>query len=470
MAGRERGRAGPRRELEPLRGTGAACRASRTGLGWTAAQALAKSVPLAIRLRRHSASVRRSRGGRRLASLLLAVGASLAFVSSAEAAPSCPDVEVSTPYQTPVTVTLACTDPEYPIVGYYLLGSPPTALPGNTTTFTPQPGFSGRTLAFWYQGSNSIGASDFGIVYVTVGPKPAPPPAPPNRPPVARCDFYNVKLGQHLRVPKEKGLLANDSDPEGGTLLVIPQSTIDAFRPQLNGNGSFAFSAPNKPMVLSFSYEVVDDPGAVSEGTLTIAVGRRVNGCRAASEPPPIGPNTFTATLRKVSGSVRVRAGRRWRTLGGALRLTRPVMVDTRGGSVRVRATRENNYEREVSVGRFGGGAFNLGKKLGAITSFTTLELAGPMACRGASGPGRRLDVVAPPGFWIDALRLRVYNWYVRNRPVVSRYTVADRCNQTSSVVSRAGRVHVRNRNTGEFKILKPKQTYVARAKHERHR
>jgi hypothetical protein len=423
-------------------------------------------VGLAIRLRRHSAPARRSRrprgAPRRLAWLLLAVGASLAFAGSAEAAPSCPDVEVSTPYETPVTVTLACTDPEYPIVRYYLLGSSPRPpLPGNTATFSPPPGFSGWTLAFWYQGVNSVGVADFGMVSVTVGPKPAPPPPPPNRPPVARCDFYNARVGERLVVPMERGLLANDRDPDGGELMVVPGDLGD-YGPQLSGNGGFRFSAPRKPMVLSYRYEVVDDRGATAEGIVTFGVGRRVDGCRPAAEPP-LGRDRRTAALHRMSGTVRVRARGSWHVLHGTLRPRRPITVDARRGSLRVRLTRENNYEREVYVGRFGGGVFNLGRQVGTITDFTTLELAGPMGCRGGSGPGRRLDVVASPGFWIDALRIRVYNWSVRNRSVVSRYTVADRCNRTSTVVSRAGRVHVRNRNTGDVKILKPKQTYVAR-------
>jgi hypothetical protein len=209
----------------------------------------------------------------RIAGAVLAVAAFLGAGESATAAPTCPDQEVSTAYETPVTVTLTCTDPEYPIVSYSLLGSPPTVLPGNTTTYTPPAGFSGRTLAFSYQGSNSIGASDFGVVYVTVAPKPAPPPPPPpppNRPPVARCDFYNAKRGEPLEVPRERGLLANDTDPDGDELLAAELDSKPVYLgPQLKPGGGFRFSpSPNaKAMVLTYSYRVRDNRGGVSEPT-----------------------------------------------------------------------------------------------------------------------------------------------------------------------------------------------------------
>jgi hypothetical protein len=96
-------------------------------------------------------------------------------------------------------------------------------------------------------------------------------------------------------------------------------------------------------------------------------------------------------------------------------------------------------------------------------SGFGGIELAGALGCRGASGQGRRLEVAATPTFTIDALRLRVANLSIRNRPTLSRFTVSDRCNGTSVVESRAGRVHVRDNNTRGTYILTGRRTYVAK-------
>jgi hypothetical protein len=392
----------------------------------------------------------------------------LIFASDAEAAPSCPDMELSTPYETPLTITLQCQDPEHPIVGYYLLGSPPTALPGNTTTYTPPAGHSGRALALAYQGTNSMGASDFGNVFVTVGAKPAPPPPPPNRPPVPNCDSYSVKPGETLSV-KSPGVLDNDSDPDGDRLRVIePYGSSSNFPgPYVPYTGSLRYTAPSKRGMWSFRY-LVTDGLLQTESTITIWVGMKDGGCRPAFDPPPRSDSRRTSTMIKTSGTVRIRVGGRWRNLGGRYKLTRALLVDARQGGVRVRLVVADNYTRTVTWGRFSGGVFRLGRTLKLPkgkrqSTFNNIALVGGSGCSGGAGPGRQLRVTATYGFFFDALRMEVFPMAIRNRLVPASFTLSDRCDGSSVVQSRAGRIHVTDRGTRGTYVFTGKKTYMAR-------
>jgi hypothetical protein len=403
-----------------------------------------------------------------LAVLGLACAAQLGVPGGAAAAVTCPDIEAATPYETPVTITLSCESTEP--VTYGLLGSPPTTLPGNTVTYTPPPGLSGRMLAYTYTGYNGTG-SDHGNIWVTVGARPAPPPslAQPNRPPVARCDSYSVAPGEMLSV-RTPGVLRNDTDPDGDRLRVTsPYGSDDNFPvPAVYYNGSFRWTAPTKQSMFSYRY-IATDGMLGTESTFTIWVGQKNKGCRAAFDPPPIQAVKHTQTLLRTSGSVRVRTSGRWRALDGRRRLTRPILVDARRGSVRVRLVNADNYTRTVTTGRLGGGVFKLGRRTrlpnGKLTTpaFTRVDLVGALGCRSGRGPGRRLEVAATPVFTINALRVRVNTLALLNRQVLSRFTVSDRCNGTSVVSTRAGRVMVNDHNTRDTHLLKGRRTYVAR-------
>ena len=144
-------------------------------------------------------------------------------------------------------------------------------------------------------------------------------------------------------------------------------------------------------------------------------------------------------------------------------------MIDAGRGAVGVRHVREDNYNRTVVSGRFGGGTFKLGRSVKAPKGkrffyWNAVVLAGPLQC-GGGGPGRRIDVTAGTEFLIDAVRLRANGLYTRNRPRPARFTVADRCNKTSVVTSRRGRVRVQDHNKGVSKILSGRQTYVVRSR-----
>jgi hypothetical protein len=387
--------------------------------------------------------------------------------SAAAATPTCQDLRVSTPYQTPVEIQLACTDPDNDIVSYRAAGQAGDTIEitGSTVRFTPGAAVSGYETLFNYWARDSAGGEDVATVYVDVGPKPPPPSQ--NDPPVARCDSYRVEPGEILRV-RRPGVLANDSDPDGDLLRAENQygSQTNFPVPFVAYNGSFGFQAPDRRGMFSYRY-VTTDGLLRAETTLTIWVGRPDGGCRAAFDPPSYSVGRTTSTLLKASGAVRVRVRGRWRRLGTRRRLRRPLMVDARRGSVRVRVVSQNNYERNVLSGRFAGGLFKLGTSVrirGRLYStFGTVELAGPRGCGGGAGPGRQLDVAAVTGFTIQAALLRVFTLSRPGAPKVSRFRVADRCDATSAVALRRGQIQVTDHPLRHGRVLRGRESYVAR-------
>jgi Bacterial cadherin-like domain len=228
----------------------------------------------------------------------------LAFAADAGAVPTCPPQEVTTPYDTPVTVTLACIEPDpslLPVTYHLPPGTTGVSISGDKATFTPVPGAVGPT-SFNYLAANNMGTPGFGLVRVNVlpPPMPAPPPASPNRPPVAACEHYSVKPGGTLSVPRP-GVLSNDSDPDGDGLRAVNKYTSNETFPLpfVAHDGSVKFAAPTKPRMLSYRYGVTD--GILeTTATLTIWVGMKDGGCRPAFDPPPRSRSREIPTLRRV--------------------------------------------------------------------------------------------------------------------------------------------------------------------------
>src|SRR5207302_10370982 len=108
-----------------------------------------------------------------------------------------------------------------------------------TFTYSPQNGFAGDD-AFRYQ--NFDGKANSNVATVTLhvaGTSEAPPPSetpPPaeNQRPLAVNDVFTTASDTTLDVPAASGLLANDSDPEGGPI------TAGLFSQPLHGSVSLA--------------------------------------------------------------------------------------------------------------------------------------------------------------------------------------------------------------------------------------
>ncbi|MFO0940770.1 MAG: Ig-like domain-containing protein [Pirellulales bacterium] len=101
-----------------------------------------------------------------------------------------------------------------------------------------------------------------------------------NQPPVGTADNYTVPKGTLLSVGADKGVLANDSDPEGDLMraeLVSGPSSASQFT--LNSNGSFTYLHNNVSQATdSFVYRIFDGQVRSSNITVTISIG---------APPPP---------------------------------------------------------------------------------------------------------------------------------------------------------------------------------------
>lgn len=137
---------------------------------------------------------------------------------------------------------------------------------GGSFTYTPNAGFNGSD-SFTYSASDGVSQSAPVTVTITVVSQPDAP--------VAANDAYTTVKGKTLTVPVATGVLTNDTDQDGGALVV--GSVVN--QPQngtlsLNNNGSFTY-VPNASFTGTdtFTYTTKDLQGNISNpGTVTITV------------------------------------------------------------------------------------------------------------------------------------------------------------------------------------------------------
>ena len=95
-----------------------------------------------------------------------------------ELPPTCTGSTASTPYGTPRTLTLACSDPNRDPISRSIVMSPANGTLGaidqdaGTVTYTPNPGFSG-TDSFTFRASDGTESSEAATISLTVGGPPA---------------------------------------------------------------------------------------------------------------------------------------------------------------------------------------------------------------------------------------------------------------------------------------------------------
>ena len=136
-----------------------------------------------------------------------------AAVPATAAPPSCPlFMFPMTAYRAPVTVSPPCNEHDGDSWSVGLGGPSPHGSwsSGHNATFTPNRECAGSTTVTLLV-TDSAGEKSSLIVTIGV----AAEVRPPNRRPVARCEFYNARLGGRLSVPVARGLLANDFPPDG---------------------------------------------------------------------------------------------------------------------------------------------------------------------------------------------------------------------------------------------------------------
>jgi hypothetical protein len=130
----------------------------------------------------------------------------------------------------------------------------------DTVTFTPAAGFVG-TAGFTYTIRDAGKATDTATVTISV--------TQPNRNPVANPDAAITTIGAAVTLP----VLANDTDPDGDTLVV---TGVSAVTPAGAGAATFTSTSvtftPAAVGGASFTYTVSDGKGGTATGAVTVTV------------------------------------------------------------------------------------------------------------------------------------------------------------------------------------------------------
>ncbi|AMO60359.1 putative outer membrane adhesin like protein [Mycolicibacterium phlei] len=159
-------------------------------------------------------------------------------------------------------------------------------------TYTPVANYNG-TDSFTYTVSDGQGGTAVGTVNITV--------IAVNDAPVAVTDNYSVNEDTVLTVPAGTGLLANDTDVDGGALTVIANTNPAHGTLTLNPNGTFTYTPhENYNGTDSFTYTVSDGQGGTAVGTVNITVNPvndrpvAVNDSFNTDEDTPLNGNVLT--------------------------------------------------------------------------------------------------------------------------------------------------------------------------------
>jgi hypothetical protein len=129
--------------------------------------------------------------------------------------------------------------------------------------YTPAGGYAGAD-SFNYTITDGRGGTATTAVSLTVE-------SPVNRPPVAASDSYAVTENQTLSRSAANGVLANDGDPDGNTLIAQLVDGPDHGSLSLNSNGSFDYiPTTNFVGTDSFSYRAFD--GAAASGAVVVSI------------------------------------------------------------------------------------------------------------------------------------------------------------------------------------------------------
>jgi VCBS repeat-containing protein len=161
------------------------------------------------------------------------------------------------------------TDPDGDALAAFLVDGPSsgtlTLQPNGGFSFAPAPGFAG-TVTFTYEAGDGTLRSSAATVTITVNAA--------NDPPTARADSYATAEDTPLSVPASGGVLANDTDPDGGTTLTAALvRTVTNGSLTLRPDGSFTYSpSTNFNGATTFTYQARDGSAASATVAVTITV------------------------------------------------------------------------------------------------------------------------------------------------------------------------------------------------------
>ena len=142
-------------------------------------------------------------------------------------------------------------------------------------TYEPAPGFTGVD-DFIYVAYDGEAFSGEVRVTITVNQE--------NSAPIANPDAYSTEVDTPLNISAAKGVLANDSDPDGDALIAIPNQDVTGGTLTLNEDGSFSY-VPETGFTGSdtFTYFAFDGEIQV-ETTVSIVVTPNDSGAPVAND------------------------------------------------------------------------------------------------------------------------------------------------------------------------------------------
>ncbi|HEX2749851.1 MAG TPA: Ig-like domain-containing protein, partial [Verrucomicrobiales bacterium] len=131
-------------------------------------------------------------------------------------------------------------------------------------TYTPELNFNGLD-SFTYHAVDETGSSAPATVTLNVTPQPDPP--------TGQNDSYTAAEDTTLTVNAANGLLANDSDPDGGTITATRRTNATHGNATVDPSGSFTYvPAANYSGPDSFTYRVSDGTSNSPDYTVSITV------------------------------------------------------------------------------------------------------------------------------------------------------------------------------------------------------
>jgi uncharacterized repeat protein (TIGR01451 family) len=158
--------------------------------------------------------------------------------------------------------------------------------------YTPDPDYIGSD-SFTYHAWDGKNASSIRTVFLNVIENAAP---------VARADTYGTSEDAPLSVPATIGLLANDTDAEGGPLSAVQSSNPAHGTLTLNSDGSFTYTPDeNYTGEDSFTYQSFDGSSFSPIVTVTLNV--------QAVNDPPTGQSDSYSAVRDQTLNVGITAG-----------------------------------------------------------------------------------------------------------------------------------------------------------------
>jgi uncharacterized repeat protein (TIGR01451 family) len=174
----------------------------------------------------------------------------------------------------------------------------------------------GDVLRYTVTIANTGAAEATGVVFEdTIDPNTTLVPGSVEATPVARNDSYSAVGNVPISPAAPAGLLANDGDPDGGSLTVTAINTAGTQGSvTFNPNGSFTFNpTPGFEGATTFTYTVTDGDGNTDTATATITVSGMiwfVNGAAGPGGDGRLGSpfnsltlaNGFTANAARQAG------------------------------------------------------------------------------------------------------------------------------------------------------------------------